>query len=244
MRRGVAFVKNNYFKELNIRINAENNITVPLCFGDSTSSFSEIFVLKEYKKIEGKINKWIDLGSNNGFFSLFVASQTNINERKKLQALLIDGDQRSLACLQEIKNLNKNLDGLKFELGIISKGSGKIGFKVREHMFSKVETESPQKVRILTQEQILEKISPPFDLIKVDIEGSEVDFVYHYPKILKDTKALIIEWHSWNSRQVTDLDFKELLFKSGFSKVSETHPRNIVDQNGIKNSCLTFFALR
>jgi FkbM family methyltransferase len=244
VKRGVTFVEDNFFKELNIKINAENNIIVPLCFRDSTSSFSEIFVFKEYKNIKRNIKKWIDLGSNNGFFSLFIASQTPICERKNLQALLIDGDKRSLACLKEIQNLNKNLDGLKFELGIISRGSGEIGFKIKEHMFSKIEKESQQKVKILTQEQILAKISPPFDLIKVDIEGSEVDFIYYYPKVLKNTKALIIEWHSWNSCQVTNQDFKKLLFKSGFSKVSATNPRNILDQNRKKISCLTFFAHR
>ena len=227
---------------LEIRIAVENDLIAPLCFEDSTSSFSEVFVLKEYEQLGINARKWIDLGSNNGFFSLFLSSKTDPSERKNLQALLIDGDPRSLVCLQENKKVNQNLNGFRFEQGIIAQGSGEIGFEIKRHMFSKVNQESQFKVPILDQDHILELISPPFDLIKVDIEGSEVDFIQNYPKLLKETKGLIIEWHSWNPQKISEAGFKQLLSNSGFSRITSFHPRLITQKKGQNEYCLTFLA--
>ena len=38
-----------------------------------------------------------------------------------------------------------------------------------------------------------------FDLIKCDLEGSEWDFIIHYSSLLKNSKFLVMEWHSWHS---------------------------------------------
>lgn len=235
-------IKKYFFRYLKIQFVIEKNIVVPLCFYDSVSSFSEIFIFKEYEKMRRQTKKWIDLGSNNGFFSLFIASKTEPPSRKKLQALLIDGDERSAICLQEIKKENKDLEGLVFKQGIIARGSGEVGFEVKDHMFSKINKSSNLQLSIITQEQILKMLVPPYDLIKVDIEGSEVEFIKGYPTLLKHTKALIVEWHSWNAQQISKGSFRKLLLRSGFSRITSFHPRSIKQANGQSGSCLTFFA--
>jgi FkbM family methyltransferase len=242
LNKGASFIQKYYFKDLEIRIAVENGMIAPLCFEDSTSSFSEVFVFKEYEQLVIKAKKWIDLGSNNGFFSLFLASKTDSSERKNLQALLIDGDPRSLVSLQEIKKVNQDLEGLRFEQGIITRGTGNAGFEIKRHMFSKVNQESELKVPILSQEHIMKQISPPFDLIKVDIEGSEVDFIQNYPQLLRQTKALIIEWHSWNPQRISAAGFKQLLSDSGFLQITSFNPRLIGQKEEQNNSCVTFLA--
>ena len=37
----------------------------------------------------------------------------------------------------------------------------------------------------------------PCDLLKVDIEGSELDFFRQEPRFLQRTKAILFEWHKW-----------------------------------------------
>jgi hypothetical protein len=37
---------------------------------------------------------------------------------------------------------------------------------------------------------------PPYDLIKVDIEGAEYDFVARYPGVCAAARALVVEWHA------------------------------------------------
>jgi hypothetical protein len=56
-----------------------------------------------------------------------------------------------------------------------------------------------------------------FDLIKCDLEGAEWDFMTHYSFLFRNTKFLVMEWHSWHSggkgfsqieKKLTDLEFE------------------------------------
>ena len=42
-------------------------------------------------------------------------------------------------------------------------------------------------------------LPPPYDLVKIDIEGAEADFLRAYPKVLSATRHLLMEWHSWHT---------------------------------------------
>jgi len=52
------------------------------------------------------------------------------------------------------------------------------------------------------------------DLLKIDIEGSEMDFFHNEPLFLKRTNAILVEWHKWH---VTLLDLKTYLSGQGFA---------------------------
>jgi hypothetical protein len=54
----------------------------------------------------------------------------------------------------------------------------------------------------------------PCDLLKLDIEGSELDFIRNETAFLQRTKTIFIEWHKW--RGVTLDEVKNLLGRQGF----------------------------
>ena len=55
------------------------------------------------------------------------------------------------------------------------------------------------RIKILKSPEVFEALPPPYDLIKCDIEGSEWDLIENYSEILKVSKNLVLEWHSWHS---------------------------------------------
>ena len=56
----------------------------------------------------------------------------------------------------------------------------------------------PVKVIICKEQDIKLILNGNYDLVKVDIEGSEWEFLEYYKGILENTRYLILEWHSWH----------------------------------------------
>ena len=69
-------IKQSYFDELDISIPLQNNYWAKLFRNDSYDSFSEIFIQNEYEDFipDIEINRVIDLGAHNGFFSVWLQS--------------------------------------------------------------------------------------------------------------------------------------------------------------------------
>ena len=57
---------------------------------------------------------------------------------------------------------------------------------------------TPNKIKTLQEVEITNAMPPPYDLIKCDIEGAEWEFLINYTNIIKNTKYLVMEWHSWH----------------------------------------------
>jgi hypothetical protein len=74
-------------------------------------------------------------------------------------------------------------------------------------------------VPIIDQETILQVIAPPYDLVKIDVEGGEYDFLAAYDKILQSTSYLVIEWHSWHRGGGSGEQILKLAQDCGFSLV-------------------------
>ena len=78
--------------------------------------------------------------------------------------------------------------------------------------------EKPIKISVLQVEEITNWKTPPYDLLKCDIEGAEYTLINEYSYILQNTRYLIIEWHKesgdYDDLQVKicklDLSFKNL----------------------------------
>ena len=51
-------------------------------------------------------------------------------------------------------------------------------------------------VRTLSAEDLLAALPPPYDLIKLDVEGAEYDFLEGYGAVLAQTRFLLLEWHA------------------------------------------------
>jgi FkbM family methyltransferase len=71
-----------------------------------------------------------------------------------------------------------------------------------------------------------------FDLIKCDLEGAEWDFLIHYSSLLKNSKFLVMEWHSWHSGDGGFPQIEKNLTESGFQIVKSSSPQKAVGRDG------------
>ena len=169
---------------------------------DSYDSFSEIFIKQEYLNFlpEERISRVLDIGAHYGYFSLWLQSK---NPEIKLYSLLVEPSPR---CTRSLKNLiNQSKLGGRFSYlqGAISLPESKsTPFYDRTHMagsrYSSSNSEKSIPVRSLSENDLMENLEPPYDLIKCDIEGSEWEFLNNYQTLIKKSKYLLLEWHSWH----------------------------------------------
>jgi FkbM family methyltransferase len=205
-RRAIFELRQRYYDELATAIPLGHGLTCPLAFPSAWDSFAEVFVQREYAAAFDAIalpERWIDLGCHAGFFSLFVAWQ---RAQARLAgpgcALLVDGDSRMPAAVAELIRLNDLRGRFDVVHGVVAGGAGQAPFRERDAMSSSLaemggSAGALRDVPILTAEAIVERFAPPYDLVKVDIEGGEYAFADAYGRILRDTRAVLVEWHAW-----------------------------------------------
>ena len=221
-------VKKKYFDLLNVEIELSNGLKAPITYLDSLASFKEIFLDGCYSWIKPdlKCNRWLDIGCNNGFFTLNLVNQKLLGStNENLSALLIDGDKRSQKSTEKINRRYPDYVKTDFIWGVVGPKKPHVEFLNLEAMYAHIqETEdadtkgiSKDVVPVIQEEELLKRFAPPYDLVKIDIEGAEIDFLENYPTILRETTVLIIEWHSWNFRDISMIEFEKRLGSKGFS---------------------------
>lgn len=246
----IALIKSKYFSDLSIFMEVKGQLRVPICFEDSISSFREVFIEGEYSFLNIQINehclpfKWLDLGCNNGYFSLYVAGLFPENLRSNVSALLVDPDPRSRECVAKISEYNSGIKLFDFLEGAIGPCAEKVKFVDLPHMQAHILPDDDnlstfRSVAIISQEEILKVFPPPYSLIKVDIEGAEVNFLENYKKLLAHTNRLIIEWHSWNANGLSLGEFENML-KLHFKVVDIVKPTISFLVRGERVECSVF----
>jgi FkbM family methyltransferase len=120
-------------------------------------------------------------------------------------ALLVDADSRVSPGVERLINLNELGSQFKYLYGAISEGNGQVDFVEQDFMSSSLDRlvadnagSAIKEVPIIDQNVILSTLPPPYDLIKIDIEGGEYDFLLGYEQVLKNANILLVEWHSWH----------------------------------------------
>lgn len=205
LREHLAFqIRQRHFDLLQIRVPLSANLVAPVLSDEAWISFSEIFLQGEYGQVFRLLPlpvRWIDLGCHAGFFSLFVEQGRRLEGRGGTpQALLVDADTRSARAIERVIALNGLQGQMRFQHGAVSAGTGTVPFSQRAFMASGVTAidDHPGEraaVPIITPDRIVELISPPYDLVKVDIEGSEHDFIGHYRPVWSAARHLVLECH-------------------------------------------------
>ena len=235
-RRLLFHLKQNFFHELVFSVPVKSGYRADLLETDSHDSFSEIFIQLEYENFLPDINfnKILDLGANYGYFSLWIQT---INPDIKISSLMIESSkncQRSLNSLIEQKDLK---DRYQYMIGAIANPSKKsIDFFDRPYMASSIFKSDVQeistKVCITSAEEISDKLPPPYDLIKCDIEGSEWDFLTYYPEILRKTQYLLLEWHSWHTGGGGFPQIENKITSLGFQIIKTSSPQKALGRDG------------
>ncbi len=189
------------------RIPLSHELVALLPGQNSAHSFGEIFLQNEYAQVKELLlpaRRWLDIGCHCGYFSLWLEW-----ERRKAAidgmsvGLLLDADPLSVTHSRRL--LAENVMGDRFEVlhGAISVTSGVVVFEQRPFMASSLRKFDQRpgrklEVPVVSDETIVSLLAPPYDLVKVDIEGAEADFFQAYPKTLSGAQVLLVEWHSWN----------------------------------------------
>ena len=200
-RRVLHYLCNNYFHELKFSIPIGNNYWANLLENDSFDPFSEIFICQEYADFipNEPILKIIDIGANYGYFSLWLQAKL---DNYPLKSLMIEASPKCKRSLQKIID-DEKLSNFKLLSRVVGDPIRKFTeFYDRPFMagsFIKAnEIEAPNKIETLQEVEITNSMPPPYDLIKCDIEGAEWEFLVNYTNIIKNTKYLVMEWHSWH----------------------------------------------
>lgn len=234
IRKRVAFeLKYHWFADLEIGIPLTEGFGCSIPELDSFYSFSEIFVTGEYGSTFQDIplpRRWIDLGCHTGYFSLYLAWQHGLAGSPNWSSLLIDADPRmekfANATLQAIP-----IGGQWTMLsGMISAIKGEGEFALRPGMGSSSdlnlgEVQEVRRVRTISASEIESVFPPPYDLIKIDIEGGEYDFLEHYKEVYTKASFILLEWHSLDREGTGGDRAKETLARNGFRFLKTVRPK-------------------
>ena len=230
--------RSDFFFDLGIAFPVGGNLWAPLPFNDAYDSFSEIFIQNEYESFlpaNKTFDKILDFGAHFGYFSLWMQTR---QLKHPLEALLVEPDERSQMAIENLVKRN----GLSSRFRHISAAVGPkeletIAFYSRPFMASsafegKKDEGLPSRKRILKQGEILDWTSPPFDLVKVDVEGSEWSLLKDYEGILRNTRRLLLEWHSWQDGGGGLPQIKERLSELDFRIEKESIPQPATGRRG------------
>jgi len=232
----LAHLRLNYFHEFHHSIPLGNNYWAHLWENDAYDSFSEIFIQQEYFDFvpDEPITSILDLGAHYGYFSLWFQSN---RPQEEIYSLMVEPSQKCQRSLERLVQYPK-LDG-RFQYLQAAVGNPKeknTRFFERPFMggslFSSSTSDSGYKVKTLTltDEQNLQEQS--FDLVKCDLEGSEWDLFIHYSSLLKKSKFLVMEWHSWHSGGGGFAQIEKKLINFGFQMIKSSSPQKAVGRNG------------
>jgi FkbM family methyltransferase len=189
---------------------------------------NEIFQTPMYRQpLEGEpIRRFADLGCNVGYFPLLLADMTGSRD---LQGLMIDGNATVLG--EAVAHARENgLAGVEAILGLAGFGDDQkeADFLVNpaSHIAStatgKMNPDVPSAGRsvkvtvpcINVEKAWIERFGDvPIDVLKVDIEGMELELFRHAPGLLARSTRLLFEWHKW---QVSFDDCRAVLAAAGF----------------------------
>jgi FkbM family methyltransferase len=231
-RHSVDNLNVNYYNELGFALQLGWGLVSPFYAKESLCSFSEIFFEGEYESVFAEIGlpgRWLDLGCHYGYFSLYVAwLRARAGLGHPFQALLVDADQRVLPALHQLIIQNNWQEQVVYLYGAIAQGSGCVSFCQQPFMSSKLDDLSlrvdrvqgkSNSVPIIDQNAILASMPPSYDLVKIDVEGGEYDFLMYYDTIIEESKNLLIEWHSWHRGGGSAEQIRSLIESKGFRLV-------------------------
>lgn len=188
----------------------------------------EIFNREIYRPaFEGKpVRTFIDVGCNTGFFVCYAVTRA---DGASLTGLAVDANQEMLSELQW--HLDRNgIDGVRSLYGAAGfpADQDEVTFYVNPSNVASsaqpnLDPATPSKgdshaITVpavhLYDEWKKHAGDARIDLLKVDIEGSEADFLANEPKLLAVTDRVVLEWHKWVNPLST---IEKLMSEAGFS---------------------------
>lgn len=244
MRAAVRLI---YWRALQPTVTLSSGIAVALKSESDWEIANEIFVQGDYDEAIAQALRCrdsvhpvriLDLGANAGLFSLRCVDRYLIDRASSgLELIAIEGSPSVFAGLQQRlagASGHQNMS-LTARQGLVGRRSGKgmIYSSVFHSCTNTVVREGAKTSRNIflnrraedSKYLDLDELIPPaaaVDLIKCDIEGSELAFVQNYESLLRRTRLLVIELHPGHCDVET---CRELLDAYGLRKVRTVKSR-------------------
>ena len=232
----LAHLRLDYFHEFNHSITLENNYWANLWENDAYDSFSEIFIQQEYSDYipDEPLTKILDLGAHYGYFSLWLQSK---RPQDKIHSLMIEPAQRCKRSLEEMAQYPKLGGRFKYlQAAVGNPKEASTRFFERPFMggslFSSSSEDDCYDVKTLNSSNERNFKNQSFDLIKCDLEGAEWDFLIHYSYLLKNSKFLVMEWHTWHFGDGGFSQIEKKLADLGFQSIKSSLPQQAVGRDG------------
>jgi FkbM family methyltransferase len=246
LRRRLAYhLLYRYPADLDARVPLGENLSSPLFDAELGASFEEIFLYREYAPMFDAIpppRRWIDLGCYAGFFSLWLEWQRRrLGDTSPSEVLLVDANSSLSGWIERVIAANGLGNAWTYRRGAIAPGRGECEYVERSYMGSSLGAldKSPGvrvQAPVLDQDELLRTFAPPYDLLKVDIEGAEFEMLRHYPRLVEQSRCVCLEWHSWHSGGGGLPQIRELAEGLGLMFSREIQPARVLpsgDQTGV-----------
>jgi FkbM family methyltransferase len=157
------------------------------------------------------IRSFADLGCNVGYFTCWLIHRLN---NTQLKGLMVDANAEAIEDAQWHVATNKlsNVHVLHGLAGIKGNEAGQATFYM--HTSNVCSSATPPDAS-LAETNLWTKVQmpcidveenwhrffgdEPCDLLKIDIEGGELDFFRNETKFLRRVRTILIEWHKWKA---------------------------------------------
>lgn len=174
--------------------------------------FKEIFFEEYYYfKTEKKVPIIIDCGSNIGLSILYFKEKYPQSHIKAFEAdkNIADYLKRNLETNNAIQNVTIYqkavwIDNNGIEMSLEGADTGSI-----------IGTENRQKIDSIRLKDILEKENE-VDMLKMDIEGAEIEVIKDCEEVLNKCKRIFIEYHDYQNSKQTLSEILAILEKNNF----------------------------
>lgn len=189
---------------------------------------SQLYTLAD---LPDNITTFADLGCNVGYFTCWLTHQLN---GKKIKGIMVDANPDAVEEARWHAAANQ-LHAVHAVHGLAGLGHTATTTDFYLHTSNICSTSAPpegalqeantwKQVRVpcIDLEALWQKhfSDAPCDLLKMDIEGSEMDFLVNEPSFVKRSKAILLEWHKW---RVTLPELEAFLTKQGFQLKKVLH---------------------
>ena len=99
-------------------------------------------------------------------------------------------------------------------------------------LFGSSSTDHTYDVKTLDLSEKKDFQEKSFDLVKCDLEGAEWNFIIHYSTLLKKSKFLVMEWHSWHPGGGGFQQIENKLTHYGFQIMKKSSSQNAIGRDG------------
>ena len=187
-------------------------------FGHITEELYKSRIYDPYLPLRKEGSVAIDIGANLGLVTEFLV-------RHFEKVISVEPSSEHFGNLISMLNFNKITNAIPVQKAIFMEngefmfGGPKNNKTMKSlHMATWQDGKPEEKVQTITLEKLFEDYKiEHVNLMKIDVEGSEVEILSHpsFKKVANKIDTILVESHSWNNRHPNQL--KEALKNAGFT---------------------------